>query len=189
MRQLSQIKAALPQAVQGSSMIKPSVFVASTALAFVAASALAQPATLDVRATMQQRVNPAMMAIWDVGNNALNDEGGIDPKLMDGAKWAQVAEAADQLAAVGKDMAGAQGFIAAAPGNSEVGDGEITMAAVQQHIDGDPAGLKQMAAAFADHAQRLATAARAKDAATAGDLIAEMDGVCETCHARYWYPE
>jgi cytochrome c556 len=138
---------------------------------------------------MQQRVNPAMLAIWDVGNNALNDEGGIDPKLMDAGKWNQVAEAADQLAAVGKDMAGAGSFIAAAPDNSEVAEGEIAMTAVQQHIDGDPAGLKQMAAAFADHAQRLATAARAQDAASAGDLISEMDGVCETCHARYWYPE
>jgi cytochrome c556 len=170
-------------------MIKPSVLVASTALAFVAVAALAQPATLDVRAAMQQRVNPAMLAIWDVGNNALNDDGGIDPKLMDAEKWAQVAEAADQLAAVGMDMAGAQGFVAAAPDNKEVADGEIAMAAVQQHIDGDPAGLKQMAAAFADHAQRLATAARAQDAASAGELISEMDGVCETCHARYWYPE
>jgi hypothetical protein len=29
---------------------------------------------------MQDRVNPAMLAIWDVGNNALNDDGGIDPR-------------------------------------------------------------------------------------------------------------
>ncbi len=169
--------------------IKPSIFIASSALAFVAAAALAQPATLDMRATMQQRVNPAMLAIWDVGNNALNDDGGIDPTLMDAGKWGQVAEAADQLAAVGTDMAGAGAFIAASPDNGEVGEGEITMAAVQQHMDADPDGLKQMAAAFADHAQRLAAAARAQDAASAGDLISEMDGVCETCHARYWYPE
>jgi hypothetical protein len=170
-------------------MIKPPVFIASVALAFVAAAAVAQPATLDVRAVMQQRVNPAMLAIWDVGNNALNDEGGIDLKLMDAGKWGQVAEAADQLAAVGNDMAGAGTFIAASPTNSATAEGEITMAAVQQHIDRDPEGLKQMAAAFADHAQRLADAARARDAASAGDLIAEMDSVCETCHAVYWYPE
>jgi cytochrome c556 len=170
-------------------MIKPSVFVVSAALTVFAAAALAQPTALDVRATMQNQVNPAMLAIWDVGNNALNDEGGIDPKLMDAAKWGQVAEAADTLAAAGQAIAGADSFLAAAPDNSEVADGEITMAAVQRHIDADPAGLKQMGAAFADHAQRLAMAARTQDAATAGDLISEMDGVCETCHARYWYPE
>jgi cytochrome c556 len=170
-------------------MLKPSVFAASAALAFIAAAALAQPAALDVRAVMQDRVNPAMLAIWDVGNNALNDDGGIDPTLMDADKWGRVAEAADKLAEAGQAIARTEGFIAASPGNSEVGDGEITMAAVQQHIDADPDGLKQMGAAFADHAQRLATAARAQDAGAAGDLITEMDGICETCHARYWYPE
>lgn len=171
-------------------MIKPSVLVAASALAVFAASALAQPAApLDVRATMQGRVNPAMLAIWDVGNNALNENGGIDFKLMDDAKWAQVAEAATQLAAAGKDMAAAGAFVAAAPDNAAVDEGEITMAAVQQHIDGGPDGLRQMAAAFADHAARIAAAAKAKDAQTAGDLIAETDQVCETCHLEFWYPE
>ena len=169
-------------------MIKLSAAVAFGALAVFAAEAIAQPAApLDVRSTMQERVNPAMLAIWDVGNNALNDDGGIDPKLMDDAKWARIAEAAGQLSTASKDIAAAQGFIAAAPGNTEVGEGEITMAAVQQHLDGDPAGLRQMAAALADHADHIAAAARARDARAAGDLIGETDGVCETCHTRYWY--
>lgn len=170
-------------------MIKPSALVASAALAFFAASALAQPAPLDIRATMQDRVNPAMLAIWDVGNNALNDDGGIDPKLMDAAKWTQVAQAAGQLSAASRDIAAAGAFIAASADNSEVGEGEIAMAAVQQHIDADPAGLRQMATALADQADQIAAAARTKDATTAGELIAEMDTVCESCHSRYWYPE
>jgi cytochrome c556 len=171
-------------------MNKLSAIVALGALAVFAAEALAQPAPpLDVRATMQDRVNPAMLAIWDVGNNALNDDGGIDPKLMDDAKWARIAEAAGQLSAASRDIAAANTFIAAAPGNTEVGEGEITMAAVQQHLDHDPAGLRQMAAALADHADNIAKAARAKDAKTAGDLIGETDAVCESCHMTYWYPE
>jgi len=171
-------------------MIRPSAILAIGAAAVFAAEALAQPAApLDVRATMQNRVNPAMLAIWDVGNNALNDDGGIDPKLMDDGKWARIAEAAGQLSAASKDIAAAGAFIAAAPDNSTVGDGEITMAAVQQHLDHDPAGLKQMAAALADHADHIAAAARAKDAKAAGDLIGETDAVCESCHATYWYPE
>ena len=171
-------------------MFRPSAVVALGAFAAFAAGALAQPAApLDVRATMQDRVNPAMLAIWDVGNNALNDDGGIDPKLMDDAKWARIVEAADQLSAASKAIASASSFMAAAPGNSEVNEGEITMAAVQQHLDRDPAGLKQMAAALADHAGHIATAARAKDAKTAGDLIGETDAVCESCHMTYWYPE
>lgn len=172
-------------------MIRPSAVVAFGAFAVFAAEALlAQPAApLDIRATMQDRINPAMLAIWDVGNNALNDDGGIDPKLMDDAKWANVAEAADQLAAASKDIAAAGAFIAAAPDNLEVDDGEIIMAAVQQHLDHDPAGLRQMATALAEHAGNIAAAARAKDAKTAGDLIGETDAVCESCHATFWYPE
>ena len=171
-------------------MIRLSAVVAMGALAVFTAEALAQPvAPLDVRSTMQDRVNPAMLAIWDVGNNALNDDGGIDPKLMDDAKWARIVEAAGQLSAASKAIASASTFMAATPGNSEVGEGEITMAAVQQHLDHDPAGLKQMAAALADHADHIAAAARAKDAKMAGDLIGETDAVCESCHMTYWYPE
>lgn len=171
-------------------MIKPSLWVASTALAVFATAVAAQSSTaLDVRAAMQQQVNPAVLAIWDVGNNAMNDEGGLDPAQLDDAKWAQLAEAAGQLSASGKAMASAQSYIAAAPDNAEVGEGEVTMAAVQQHIDSDPRLFGQMSAALATHADKLAAAATAKDAATAGDLIAEMDAVCESCHARFWYPE
>jgi hypothetical protein len=171
-------------------MIRPSAAVAFGAFAVFAAQALAQPAApLDIRSTMQERVNPAMLAIWDVGNNALNDDGGIDPKLMDDAKWTRIVDAADQLSDASRDIAAASAFIAAATTNSEVGDGEITMAAVQQHLDADPAGLRQMASALAEHADHIAAAARARDAKIAGDLIGETDAVCESCHARYWYPE
>ena len=177
-------------AAKGVHMIRPSAVVALGAFAVFAAGALAQTAaSLDVRATMQDRVNPAMLAIWDVGNNALNDDGGIDARLMDDSKWARIAAAAGQLSAASRDIAAANAFIAAAPGNSEVGEGEVTMAAVQQHLDRDPAGLRQMAAALADHADRIAAAARTKDAETAGDLIGETDAVCESCHMAYWYPE
>lgn len=171
-------------------MMKLSLAAGSAALAFFAATAVGQTAApLDVRAAMQQRVNPATLAIWDVGNNAMNDEGGIDPAQMDDAKWAQLAKAAGDLSAAGEAMASAGAYLAAAPDNTEVGEGEVPMEAVQKHIDSDPKLFGQMAAAMAAHADKLSAAVEAKDAAAAGDLIAAMDGVCESCHARFWYPE
>ncbi len=170
-------------------MIRPSALLASGALALFAAGALAQSAAFDVRAAMQQRVNPAMLAIWEVSNNALDDEGAIDPAQMDEARWRAIAEAADQLAAASRDMAGAEAFLAAAPDNSEVGEGEIPMAAVQQHLDRDPAAFRQMASALAQHADHVAMAARARDATAAGDMIGGTDAFCESCHAVFWYPE
>ena len=165
------------------------VLVAALAAAALGACKQESAAPLDVRATMQGQVNPAMTAIWDVGNNALDDNGGLDASLLDDAKWATIANNADKLAAAGTAISQAGGFIAAAAGNSTVAEGEITMAAVQEHLDANPDGLKQMGAAFADSATRLAAAARAKDARTAGDLISGMDQVCESCHLEYWYPE
>lgn len=170
----------------------PSRLVAVAALAFAAActTVTALPVgTLDVRGMMQQHVNPAVMSIWDVTNNAMDDEGGIDSAQMDEAKWRQVAEGAERLAASGREMAAATAFVAAAPGNTAVDEGEVSMAEVQRHIDGDPRLFRLMANAQAAHADRLAAAARAQDAVATGELVAGLDSVCESCHARFWYPE
>ena len=46
-----------------------------------------------------------------------------------------------------------------------------------------------MAQALANHKADLAKAARAHDAAKAGPLIDQLDGVCEDCHLDFWYPD
>lgn len=170
-------------------MIKPLFVAASATTVFIAAAVVAQGSALDVRAAMQNGVNPAMTSIWDVSNAAVSDDGGIDPALMDDAKWAQIAEGADHLAASARLLAGGSTFLASAPDNVSVAEGEVEMVEIQKHLDGDPQGFAQMAAGLDDHATKLAAAARAKDAATAGRLVSELDGVCEGCHSRYWYPE
>lgn len=144
---------------------------------------------LYVREVMQRQINPAMLGVWDVGNNAINEEGGINPELMDDAKWTALQEAATHLAAAAQGMAVADVIQAARPENAAVGEGEITMAKVQQLIAANPAGFRQAAADQVTHAEQLAAAAAARDAAAAGPLVAEMDGVCEGCHSRYWYGE
>lgn len=174
-------------------MKKTSLVVATGAFALVAACATTSAARLsdgmDVRAAMQQQINPAMLSIWEVTNNAMNDAGGIDPSQMDAANWRQVAEGAERLAAAGKAMSEADTFVAASAGNTEVGEGEVSMADVQRYLDSDPRLFAQLAKAFAEHSEKLAAAARSQDAGAAGDLVAQMDGVCENCHARFWYPE
>ena len=172
--------------------MKASTVIIVAALGAVALSACKQEATatpVDVRAAMQQQVNPATMAIWDIGNNAMNDAGGIDPALMDDAKWSALAKAAGELSAAAKGLAAGTSFIASAPDNATVAEGEIAMADVQKHLDADPEGFSQMATALAEHADKLAAAASAKDVATAGELVSGIDQVCESCHMTYWYPE
>jgi hypothetical protein len=170
-------------------MTKPLLVAASAALVLVAAAAVAADAPLDVRAAMQNGINPAMTSIWDVSNDAVSDDGGIDPALMDDAKWTQIEDGAGRLSASARVLAQGSAFLASAPDNVLVAEGEVEMAEIQKHLDRDPQGFARMAAELADHAAKLAAAARAKDAATAGRLVSELDGVCEGCHARYWYPE
>ena len=160
------------------------------ALVAACATTAAPPfGAFDVRAAMQQQVNPAMLSIWEVTNNAMDDAGGIDAAQMDAAKWKQIAEAADRLAASGKAMAEATAYVAASSDNASVGEGEVSMADVQRYLDSDPHEFGQLAAAFSGHSEKLTEAARNHDAAATGDLVTQMDAVCESCHARFWYPE
>jgi len=173
-------------------MNKLGVAVIAGSIGVLALSACKQEAAaapVDVRAAMQNGVNPATLAIWDVGNNAMNDDGGIDPAKMDEAKWTRLADAAGQLSAAAKGLGAGTTFIASNPDNAEVAEGEIAMAQVQAHLDANPDGFAEMARALAAHADKIAAAAKAKDAPAAGALVSQIDQVCESCHTAYWYPE
>lgn len=171
-------------------MIRPSAVVAAGALAFFAASALAQAAApVVVRTTMIERVDPAMLGIWDVTNNAMDGEGLLDPAQLTDDKWASIAAHADAIAKAGHDLAAADTIVAAEPGDEEVGEGVVTMAEVQSKLSADTSGFRIHAGLFAEHAEKIAAAARAHDVAATGTLVGEMDAVCESCHAVYWYGE
>lgn len=68
-------------------------------------------------------------------------------------------------------------------------EGAPTPTPIQAHLAKDPDVYRALAGSLTRHAVDLVAAAKAKDAATAGRLINEMDGVCETCHLEFWYPE
>jgi hypothetical protein len=156
----------------------------------LAADADAEGGQVIVRQEMQQGINDATMEIWDVGNNAMGNQGGIDPKLMDEASWTKLGTAAGRLAADAQKMADAKTILAADPAESkDVEPGSFSIEDVQGYIDGDPAAFRAFAAALAVHAEKLSTAAKDKDAAAAGPLVDQLDSVCEACHAKYWYPQ
>lgn len=170
--------------------VSPILAVSLAALALSATAALSQDAApVDVRHSMQAEVNPAIVAIWDVTNNALDDNGNLVPALIPDEGWTQIATSAALLAESTERMAAAQSFIASSPGNRATEDYEVSMDVVQASIDADPAGLRTFAAAFATKARELESAAKARDAARLGEIVPEMDGACAGCHGAYWYPE
>src|SRR3990167_4706333 len=101
-----------------------------------------QDEALDVRQAMVEGVNPATLAIWDVGNNALDEDGGLDPALMDDAAWARLHEAAQSLATYGHGMANAHGIRASGPDlvEGKVPEGAASREQIQAMIDGNPDG-------------------------------------------------
>lgn len=151
--------------------------------------AVAKDTPFYVRASMQDHINPAIMSIWDISNNAMDEVGGIDGAQVDDAGWAQLVAGAAALESEAQRMADAGNYTAAAPDNMVTGEYEITMDQVQGFLDGNPNLFRIMSAGFAAHAKKLGAAAKAKDAKMTGDLIADTDAVCASCHAQFWYGE
>lgn len=146
--------------------------------------------TLYIKSHMQGPVNDATNALWEIGNNAMDDEGGIDPAQMDDAKWEQIARSADLLEVSAEKMADTPIIRAALPGHERDEEpGAYSMVDVQAYYDADPEAFRLMAEQLADHAAKISAAAKARNAREAGLLIGGIDQVCESCHARYWYPE
>ncbi len=146
---------------------------------------------VDVRANMVEGTNPAALAIWDVGNAATDENGALDPTLMDAAAWAKVKEAADSLAIYAHRLATAKDLRASGPDlvDGKVPEGVSSKQQIQAMIDANPAGFRASAASMEQQAQALAAAAGKRDLKAAGDLIATFDQACQACHQAYWYPK
>jgi cytochrome c556 len=147
------------------------------------------PAAVDVRGNMVEGVNPAALAIWDVGNAAIDDSGGLDPAQMDATAWAKVREGAQSLGTYAHRLATAKVIRASGPDlvDGKVPVGVASKAQIQAMIDANPAGFRASAAAMEQQAKALAAAASKRDLKTAGDLISHVDQACQSCHQNYWY--
>lgn len=174
-------------------------FAAASAVAFAAISLAACVTTATreadnepffVRDAMQQEIEPAITALWDVSNEALDDEGNFDPTLVGEAGWETIEVQAGALEAVMREMAEAPTLVAASPGNLTTQDYEVSMARVQELMDANPAAYRAFASGFAEHAARVRQAAAARDGALTGELVGAADQACQGCHLQFWaHPE
>jgi Cytochrome C' len=159
----------------------------------IASIAVAQEAPkVNLQLTMQTKVNPQGLALWDITNNAQDDKGNLDPKKLTAAKWAKLVEIGGSLEEAGKTLAIAKGVIAAAPGTKlqdETTPDSPKAADVQRHIDAKPGVFRQRAQELQKTGADVVAAAKSRDAKKLGDLSDSLDGVCEACHQTFWYPE
>ncbi|MEO7553722.1 MAG: hypothetical protein ABIT10_07980 [Alteraurantiacibacter sp.] len=152
----------------------------------------AAPPTPTLHEVMKDQIDFNADALWDVTNLAIANDASLDPAKLDDAKWAQIVDLSGKVEAGARALAAMDPIVVAAPGvkiaDSDIEDGH-TAAQVQGFVDADPATLRNLATTLGDHMQALTVAARAKDTDTVARLVNELDGVCETCHLSYWYPE
>jgi hypothetical protein len=141
---------------------------------------------------MKDQVDKNADELWDISNAAIGDQAGIDPAKMTDQRWNDIAERAEAVQQAALTIATMNPLVIAKPG-VKISDEDTpfghTAAQVQARFDKNPQDLHDMANALATHTGDLAKAARAHDAARAGLLIDQLDGVCENCHLEYWYPD
>ncbi|KRA82604.1 cytochrome c [Altererythrobacter sp. Root672] len=152
----------------------------------------AQPVQLTFHEVMKDQVDKNADELWDVSNAAIADMAGIDPAKMTDASWEQLAEKAEAVQHAALEIATMDPVVVAKPG-VKIGDegliGGHTAAQVQAKINEDPEKLRDLAHTLARHMGDIATGARKHDAAAVGPLVDQLDGVCESCHLEFWYPD
>ena len=140
---------------------------------------------------MKDEVDVRADIVWGVGNAAIGDKGGINPAKMSDADWAKLAEGATSLQEAALKIATMEPVVLTRPGvkildeDEPLGDKSVD---VQARLSANTEMLHDMANALAVHAGDIASAAKEHDAARAGELVDQLDGVCEGCHVEFWYP-
>jgi hypothetical protein len=151
-----------------------------------------EPELTTIHEYMTQRIDPDADAIWAIGNAAISDDASIDPAKMTDADWTNLGTAADRMAGHARKLENLDPVLVSKAGMKiadEGTEGAPTQAMIQSHLQKDTDVFRALADSLTTHATDLSAAAKKKDFVTAGRLINEMDGVCESCHLEFWYPE
>jgi hypothetical protein len=149
-----------------------------------------KPTTL--HEVMKNEVDNRADDVWAVGNAHMDKDAGLEGASMKDADWAKLISAAQNLKAGAQDLARLPDPITVVqPGGKIAYQDDLggdKPEAVQHNIDQDPQGVRDLANALSQHMDDLIAAANKRDAKAAGDLLNGLDGVCESCHVKYWYP-
>ena len=144
---------------------------------------------IDVRQAMIDGVNPAALAIWEVGNAVVDDEGMAEPSKLDAAKLTRLREAAQMLQTYAELMAEAPIIQASGPDliEDKAPEGVATREQIQTAIDMNPEGFRVYSRTMRAEAVGILAAIVADDREDLANRIVTFDGACQACHERYWY--
>jgi hypothetical protein len=171
------------------SWILPSLSV----LALTLAACNQQPAeeVPTFNAVMAGKIDPIADEVWEIGNSALGESAEMVPAKMTEQSWKDLAASAGRLRDAAKELGSLDPVVVVKPGQ-KIADEDVpygdSAESVQHNIDGDTPGMRAKAKALEEHMDQLILAAQSHNAARAGELINQLDGVCESCHLDFWFP-
>lgn len=162
--------------------------VAMTGLPLLAADQ--KPPTL--HEAMKNVVAVQTQVVWDVSNDATDEDGNPDGSKLKPADWQKIASAARRVSEVAKRYAGEGPIVVVAPGQKIDGEGTANAwggKEVQRAIDANPAAFRAFSGQMGTAMDRIVTATGKRDAKALADVAGSLDQVCESCHMAFWYPD
>jgi len=150
------------------------------------------PAEPTVHEIMKDRIDLHADEVWELSNPALDNDAQIDASRLTEAQWDEIALRATAVADAANELASLKTLVLVKPGvkiADEDVEGGTSSEKVQALLDERPDDFRQFAGVLAAHMTDLAAAAKARDAARMTPLVDQLDGVCESCHLEFWYPD
>jgi cytochrome c556 len=168
--------------------------LAASTLGIITGAVTAAPTTppANLHHLMKDVVSIQAQAIWDVGNNAQDDDGNPDASKIKPADWSRLIQAGSRVKQAAQSLAQASHVTVAPPGvaiDDEEDPGALNAKGVQSLIEANPSAFRAFAAALSASMDEVLAAARSQDAVKLADVSGRLDEVCESCHKQFWYPE
>jgi hypothetical protein len=168
------------------------IVVPALLLAGCSKKAQEPPKKTTIHEIMKDEVDNRGDDVWAVGNAHMSEDAGLNGKTMTDADWAKLAAAANSLHQAALDLASLPDPLTVVKPGAKIAFEDTSWGdkatSVQKNVSADPQGLRDLANGLAEHTTEIATAAGKHDAATAGKLLDELDGVCDGCQVKSWYP-
>lgn len=174
--------------------MKPLIWIVVPALLATASCKKQEevPQQKTLHEVMKDEVDKRADDVWAIGNDHISDAAGIDAASMSDDDWKKLASAAVNLQQAALHIAALKEPITIVKPGQKIADQDVpggdTVESVKANVDKDPQGLRDHANSLAADMADLAKAANKHDAAAAGPIINQLDGVCESCHLEFWYP-
>ena len=159
-----------------------------------AAAAASTPPPIQVMASIQELmdavIDPSADALWDSVSITTTPKGTVFHQPQSDEEWQEARRHAIALIE-GTNLLVMDGRTLVAPGSPVLDQGTsgvLGAEAGQKLFEAQHATFVQFARALRESGTQMLTAIDKKDPAGMMNAGAAMDGVCESCHLTFWYP-